>query len=336
MAWVDRMQYWFSGLLADEQLLAWAFVIGLGLLAFVLSLWFLALIRQLSDPVKHRIDVVAAELEGLSAVDARSEGGSRPGGGPTQSQELLERLGRGLTPVDAEKRGRVVSKLVMAGYRSPRAVYVYFGAKVVALLALPLAIILVALLSGKPALSSAVSFAGMALPIGLLLPDYWLVRRVRRRQSILRRSLPDALDMLVVCTEAGLGLNAAFQRVVAEMGVQHPELSIEFGMMMLQIRAGMESRAALQDLVLRTGMEEIRALVATLLQAMRFGTSIAETLRAYAEEMREKRLQAAEEEAAKVGVKMIIPIALFLLPGFMLIVLGPPLINLMKSLGGGG
>jgi tight adherence protein C len=224
---------------------------------------------------------------------------------------------------------------VQAGYRSPRAIHLYFGAKIFALFALPLAVILGALLSGRLPLSSAMSFAGMALPIGMLLPDYWLVRRVRWRQRVVRRSLPDVLDMLVVCTEAGLGLNAAIQRVAEETSIQHPELSDELGMVMRQIRAGMDSRTALRDLVARTGLEEVRSLVATLLQSMRFGTSIADTLRVYADEMREKRLQAAEEQAAKVSVKMIIPIALFMLPGFMLIAIAPPMMRMMKSLGGG-
>ncbi len=326
MSWVDRIQYWFNGLLADDRVLQWGFVIGLGLLVFVLSLWLVHLVREMLDPVKQRIDFFATDGAGATGGAAR---------GNAQAQRMLERLGRGLTPQDAQKRGRVVSKLLQAGYRSPRAVHLFFGAKLFSLIGLPLAITLALLVTGVLPLSSGIGFIGMALPIGILLPDAWLARRVRHRQAILRRSLPDALDMLVVCTEAGLGLNAAIQRVAQEIEIQHPELSDELGMVMMQVRAGMDSRVALQDLVPRTGMDEMRSLVATLLQAMRFGTSIAETLRTYADEMREKRLQMAEAEAARVGVKMIIPIALCMLPGFMLIALGPPVINLIKALGGG-
>lgn len=140
--------------------------------------------------------------------------------------------------------------------------------------------------------------------------------------------------MLVVCTQAGMGLNAAIQRVAMEMDIQHPELADELNTTMLHMGAGMDSRTALQELAKRTGLEEMRSLVSTLQQAMRYGSSVGDTLRAYAEEMRNKRLEYAQEQAAKVGVKMLIPIALCMLPAVMLVVMGPPMIKLMEGLGG--
>ena len=170
--------------------------------------------------------------------------------------------------------------------------------------------------------------------IGFILPDYVLVKKLRKRQAALRRGLPDALDMLVVCTEAGLGLKAAIQRVAMEMDIQHPALADELKTTMLHMGAGMDSRTAMQELARRTGLEEMRSLVSTLQQSMRYGTSISDTLRAYGSDMLNKRLESAQEQAAKVGVKMLIPIALCMLPAVMLVVLGTPMIKLMGALGG--
>jgi tight adherence protein C len=321
MEWVDQVQYWYNGLRQDEALLRLLITLLLGLLAFVVSIAVAQLIGRSVDPVKRRISSYVTE------PSAKDDDGSH-------AQRLMERLGRGLTPRDPEKRGRTETRLIQAGFRSPLAIDYYYAAKIIAMLLLPAAILMFVLVSGIMPLRAAVGFIGLGLPMGLLLPDVWLVRRVRHRQTILRRSLPDALDMLVVCSEAGLGLNAAIQRVAQEIEFQHPELADELGMVMMQMRAGMEARVALRDLVERTGMEEIRALVATLLQAMRFGTSIADTLRNFADDIRDRRLKAAEEEAAKVAVKMIIPIALFMLPAFMLVSMAPPLLRMARSLSG--
>jgi hypothetical protein len=155
------------------------------------------------------------------------------------------------------------------------------------------------LIPGLMTLNKALPYIILALPIGLILPDYILVKLIRKRQSAVRRGLPDVLDMLVVCSEAGMGLNAAIQRVALEMDIQHPILADELKTTMLHMGAGMDGRTALQELANRTGLDEMRSLAATLQQAMRFGTSISETLRAYSEEMRNKRLEAAQEQAAQ-------------------------------------
>jgi len=154
---------------------------------------------------------------------------------------------------------------------------------------------------------------------------------VRRRQRHLRHALPDALDLMVVCAEAGLGLNAAIKRVADEMGVQHPELAEELDLVMMQTRAGMDSRSALKELERRTGLDDIRAFVTTLLQALRFGTSIAQSLRIFSDDMRDKRLQQAQEKAARLSLTMLMPIALCMLPMFFVILLGPSLISLHKA-----
>jgi tight adherence protein C len=136
---------------------------------------------------------------------------------------------------------------------------------------------------------------------------------------------------MVVCAEAGLGLNAAMKRVADDIGVQHPELADEFSLVIMQARAGVETRVALRELERRTGLEDMTSFVTTLLQAMRFGTSIAESLRVFSEDMRDKRLQRAQEKAAQLSLKMLMPITLFMMPMFLLIAIGPAGLALMRS-----
>ncbi|KAA6184703.1 type II secretion system F family protein [Thiohalocapsa marina] len=326
-----KIQAAFDRLLADPQTLQWAFIAGLGLLAFLLVLLIAQVVRGTRNPVQQRIDTFAGNL-GNPAAGATREAAAPPGRVAPQTRRLLERLGRGLVPQDVGKRSRMEARLAMAGYRSPRALFALYGAKIVGFVVLPVVVALVAYFSLSLPLNTELSMVIGSVLIGALLPDNWLARQGRKRQAALRRALPDALDMLVVCTEAGLGLNAAIQRVSQETQIQHPELAEELGMVMLQTRAGVDSRVALQDLAERTGMDEMRALVSTLMQAMRFGTSIAETLRVYAEEMRDKRLQSAEEKAARVSTTLILPLGIFLLPAFIIVAVGPTLIKAYEVL----
>jgi tight adherence protein C len=148
--------------------------------------------------------------------------------------------------------------------------------------------------------------------------------------------LPDALDLLVVCSEAGLGLKAGLQRVSDDIYVSHPELADELALVNAQTRVGVENVAALRDLADRTGLEDVRSLVSALSQSMRFGTSLAETLRIYSEEMRDKRIQRAEEMAAKIGTKLLFPLVFCVFPSFFVVALGPPFLGALEALRGVG
>ena len=314
----------FSNLLADSEFLQTAFLISLGLLAFMLSLWLGHYIQQRFDPVKERIEVYTARSDIALTL-----------GKQARTERLLERLGRGLTPSNQERQQTTATRLAQLGYRRPQDVRLFFGLKVVTAIGAPLLVFAVNAVAGVYDQTSAPLIILMALPLGFVLPDYLVARRLRKRQISLRRALPDALDMLVVCAEAGLGLNAAIQRVAMEIDIQHPILAEELKTTMLHMGAGMDNRTALQELANRTGIEEMRSLVSTLQQAMRYGTSISETLRVYSEEMRNKRLEAAQEQAAKVSIRMMIPVALCMLPAVLVIVMGPSLINLLKLMGSG-
>ena len=167
----------------------------------------------------------------------------------------------------------------------------------------------------------------MAGLFGMIAPSYYLDKKIARQQRLLRNGLPDAIDLLVVCTEAGLGLNAAILRVAQVIVEIHPVLAEELLLVTAEMRAGVDRTQAMTNLARRTGLEDIKGLVTVLAQSMRFGTSISQTLRIYAEEFRDKRMQKADEEAAKLATKMIFPLVLCILPSFFIIAIGPAVIK---------
>jgi tight adherence protein C len=172
---------------------------------------------------------------------------------------------------------------------------------------------------------------GAALLLGYLLPDIWLTWRIRARQHRLRLALPDGLDLLVICVEAGLGLDQALARVSQELRFAHPELSEELQIVNLEMRVGKTRLEALRELSQRTGLDDIKALVAMLIQTDRFGTSVAQALRVHSDELRMKRRQRAEELAAKTTVKMVPVLVFFIFPALMVVILGPAVIAIMRQ-----
>ena len=219
--------------------------------------------------------------------------------------------------------------MIYAGYRSPNARTLFFGVKALAIMVLPCLVLLASPLIPAVSTSKLLLYAFGAGYMGSILCSMWLDRAVENRQRAIRAGFPDALDLLVVCVESGLGLAPALQRVADELSVSHPSLGDELTLVNAEMRAGVERGAALKNLADRTGLEDIRGLTALLVQTMRFGTSVADALRVYSEEFRDKRTQAAEEQAAKIGTKMVFPLVLFLFPSFFLVAVGPAVIGLI-------
>jgi tight adherence protein C len=217
--------------------------------------------------------------------------------------------------------------LVRAGYRRPEAIMALRGAKVL----LPVIFLAGVYFSGLTQSGNAMLICILALLGGFLLPDMWLSRRVRKRQTILRKALPDALDLLVVCIEAGLGLDQAFMRVSQELRITHPELCGELDLVNAQIRIGRTRIESMRELSSRTGVDDIKALVAMLIQTDRFGTSVSQSLRVHADDMRLKRRQRAEEAAAKTPVKMVPPLVFFIFPALFVVILGPAIITIFRQ-----
>jgi tight adherence protein C len=234
-------------------------------------------------------------------------------------------------PISAEEASLVRRELMMAGFRQDNAVAVLYGCKIVCAAALlAAALLLRPYIVPQGVLSVLVPAAAAGL--GFFLPNFVLDFLITRRQDILRLSLPDALDLMVVCVEAGLGLDQALRSVSSELRLAHPELCDELSLVSLEMRAGVSRATALNNLAERTGENEIRKLVAVLVQTDRFGTSMADALRTHSEYMRVRRRQEAEERANKVGVKLILPIFFLMLPSILIVAAGPGILMLFKNL----
>lgn len=316
---MDQLIDMFRVGLGTESGQRWLFVAAVGAVAFLFLLGVSYLIVAAADPVRRR-------LAGLvdDGRPASSEWFSRLLGALRPAARYLEPGG------ESEERGKIERLLGYSGFRSPSAVSLFYALKTGLALLLLLAALAVSPLF--PRLSS-IGLAALALAavfVGLAVPNAVLGHLAERRQKRLRDGFPDALDLLVVCVESGLGLTAALQRVADELQFGHPELAAELHTVTAEMRAGVEREAALRGLASRTGLEDVRGLVSLLVQTLRFGTSIGDTLRVYSEEFRDKRMQRAEELAAKIGTKLIFPLVFCLFPSFFTVAIGPAVIRIIE------
>jgi tight adherence protein C len=217
-------------------------------------------------------------------------------------------------------------RLQRAGYRNDSAVNMLNGSKVL----VPLLLCTLALVTGFGKFNPFVIYIS-ALGIGFILPDFWLGRKIKARQKRIRRGLPDVLDMLVICTEAGLSLDQATARTSAELLHAQPDLCDELGIVVLEQRAGRARSDAWKQMADRTGVDSLRNLVSMLVQSEQFGTSIAKTMRTHSDTLRTQRVQAVEEQAAKTSVKLVFPLVFFIFPALFIVTLGPAVILMMES-----
>ncbi|HSE25593.1 MAG TPA: type II secretion system F family protein [Pyrinomonadaceae bacterium] len=246
---------------------------------------------------------------------------------------LAEPINR-LVPPSAADAKKLHKELMQAGYRSPSAPAVYRVAQLGLMLGFP-AVILVAWSMTAQPLTDALMYSLFALGVGFLVPRFILNRLIASRKLRITWGLADALDLMVITMEAGLGLNAAMLRVCEELQSVHPDISKEFELANLEIRVGRERSEALRNLADRTGVEDLNSLVGMLIQADRFGTSIARAVRVYADSLRTKRRQRAEQAAQKAAFKLLLPLGALLFPTMFIIILGPALLNISDMLGGG-
>jgi tight adherence protein C len=243
-------------------------------------------------------------------------------------EQALDPLSKAI-PLSPADVSRTRAWLIQAGLREPRHVSYYFGSRI--LLAI-LGLGGVALFAGFDNLFLLAGIPGL----GFFIPRFWLKRMIRDRQQRIRLGLPDALDLTVICVEAGLALDQAMMRVGQDLHHAHPDLSDEFHLVNLEMRAGKPRAEALRNLVDRTGVDDIRSLVGTLIQTDRFGTSVTQALRVHSDSLRTERRQRAEEQAAKTTIKMVPPLVLFVLPSIIFVTIGPAIISLIRQLGPGG
>jgi tight adherence protein C len=296
---------------------------------FGLSVAFVVWLIARLVPVRPRgVARQLAELERESDPDrqvARHLRQSRSQGFKT----MLELVG-GPFSVDPRRRSQLREVMVHAGFRDEGAVAIYWGARVTLLVGLGLGVgLLVQVLSGEGLKALIAGVWGAVF--GWVAPAVYVGRRARGRQREFQRTLPDALDLLIVCVEAGLALNQAFVRVAEEIRHVSTLVSGELSLVNFEIRAGVPREEALRNLGERTGVDDVRSLVAMLIQTDRFGTSIAQALRVHSDSLRTKRRQRTEEAAAKTTIKLVFPLACCIFPALFVVILGPAMVSIYRT-----
>ncbi len=293
------------------------------ILIIVVFITVVAVVFAFGAAVVTPSSVLGARLRALggAAVQAREKPALRF---KERLEQALDPLSKAI-PLSPSDVSRTRAWLIQAGLRESRHASYYFGLR---------------LLLATVGLAGVVIFAGVSSPpllvcvpaLGFFIPRFFLKRMISARQQRIRLALPDALDLTVICVEAGLALDQALLRVGKDLHHAHPDLSDEFHLVNLEMRAGKPRAEALRNLVDRTGVDDIRALVGTLIQTDRFGTSIAQALRVHSDSLRTARRQRAEEQAAKTTIKMVPPLVVFILVPFLCVTIGPALIQAYHSL----
>ena len=293
-------------------------VVGMALFAVFMALFLFALPRTSDEAVL--LEQVAREVRQRESVIAA------PG---WRSPINVDYLAKPFTLVrrffSAEPNPELVRKLSLAGYRNPSHADIFLGTR----LALP------AVLGFSAAYlfeSNIVLFFAIAVVLGFFLPDFWLSHAINTRRERIKLSLPDGLDLLSICMEAGLGLDQGIVRVGQELRISHRELSEELLLVNFEQRAGMQRIAAWQSFAARVNVESVRSFVAMLVQTDRFGTPIAKSLSAFSDALRTQRRQQAEEMAAKTTIKLVPPLVFFIFPAMGVVTVGPALITVGKNL----
>ena len=248
----------------------------------------------------------------------------------TMAERVAEPLNR-LVPISAIEAAKLQKQLLQAGYRSQDATTVFRAIQITLMIAVPTSIATLCFILDRP-LNNFVIWGLIGAAFGFYFPPYIVRKMITRRQQRITWALADSMDLMVVAVEAGLGLNAALNRVGEELKGLHPDMHHEIELVNLEIRVGRGREEALRNLAERTGIDDIRSFVALLIQADRYGSSIAKAVRIFAESLRNKRRQRAEQSSQKAALKLLFPLTLFLFPVIIMVVLGPALLNLIDLL----
>jgi tight adherence protein C len=279
----------------------------------------------MGNPLQARLKQAGGESDLPQAGEPES-------GWKTLIVEALSPAGKLSLPEEGWQNSPVRQRFLHAGYRTDRAAVVFFGAKTLLTLALPAGFMMASGMLGSGLAFDRMLMIIVALAgVGYYAPNYYLRGRIASRQLEVFECLPDAIDLMTVMVEAGLGLDAAIARVAEEMGAKSRAVGDEFKLVGLELRAGASRDQALRNLALRTGVEEVELFVTMLVQSDRFGTSMAESLRVHSESLRTKRRLRAEEAAAKIGLKLLFPLVFCIFPSIMVVLIGPAAIAIYRN-----
>lgn len=265
----------------------------------------------------------------LKELSADSPAGDAGGRVVRLTRATLGRIGKPLLPGDDEGRTRLQTQLLHAGLYAPHALVTFLGVKMVLML-LPAAAGFAAGALGAVPMRTGISWGLIAGTGGMIVPGFWLGSRKNARQAALRKALPDALDVIVICLEGGLSLPVALQRVCSELRLAHPLLAEEMGVVEREITVGVPAGEALRHFADRCDLDDVRSLAAVVIQSERFGVSMVRTLKQHGETLRHQRLMRGEEMAQKAGVKIVFPTLLFIFPAVFLVLAGPAVFQIME------
>jgi len=298
----------------------------LGILFLLVFVFTIALFRVFSaNPVQDRLDAVVGR--------ATSAPGPYAGEWVERIVKLTGPFAKLSLPEEGSETSLVRIRFMTAGFRGASAPLLFFAAKTILAIFLPMVLFIgLATAESRLGTNAFLFWLLISAAIGYYLPNIVLRNLIARRQREIFESFPDALDLMTVCVEAGLGMDAALARVATEIGLKSEIMAEELQLVTLELRAGSAKDKALRNLALRTGLEDVDALVAMLIQAERFGTSIADSLRVQSEMLRTKRRQRAEEQAAKIALKLLFPLIFFIFPSLLVVLMGPAFIQIYRVL----
>lgn len=302
------------------------------LIVIVAFLMAASLVMLVALLVGNRNRQVRTRLEGLAG---RSDASLDKPSTQAVSQALrttLPKMGKHLMPGNAEEQSRLKTRLLHAGMYHPQTLPIFLGVKMFLMVAPAIVGLAVGLGTQLPT-NISVMVGACASIFGMIGPSFWLDNRKKKRKTSLRRGLPDALDLIIICMEGGLSLNAAMQRVASELRTAHPILAFEFKIVQREVQLGSPLGDALRAFAVRTDLDDLRNLAAAIKNAERFGASMVKTLRTFAETVRIRRQQRAEEMAQKAATQILFPTLLFIFPAIFLVILGPAAIQLVEVMG---
>lgn len=318
---MEYLQGLLSSFITDQEMVKWVIYLVAATAGVTLAIACYYLFSGIYSPVRLQIDKLKKQPSTMNYNDGYS----------STLEHNLDKLSN-IPFIHSSFSGDKETKklLIHAGFHSQNALKVFNAIKLMSLLlGIIISMIVVKIFGGLSLLVTVYVFASI-MGLTYLLPALVLHKLANNRMQGMRKFFPDALDLLIVCCEAGLGLLEAFQRVKNEIEFVHPELAHEIGLVCSKVRVGLSMQQALQEFSDRTGLEDIKGLNSVIVQSLKLGTGVAESIRIYADEYRDKRLQAAEENAAKLGVKMIFPMMFCIWPSFFIVAIGPAVLKVMN------
>lgn len=315
----------FETALTDPEMIRWAIYLVAGVAGITLAVALSSLASGLYSPVKKQLNKLSKESTQPDDLAKEYE---------SSLEHTIDKLNH-VPFINKRYQGDSSTKklLIHAGFHSQDALKIFNAIKLLLLLTSGAALTLFFNQISTYSTATTVYIVAVVIGISYLLPSIILKKLANRRMTDLRKYFPDALDLLIVCCESGLGLLESFQRVAKELQLAHPYLSYELNLVCSKVRYGLTLQQALKEFSDRTGLDDIRGLNSVIVQSLRLGTGVAATIRIYSDEYREKRLQAAEENAAKLGVKMIFPMMCCIWPSFFIVAIGPAILQVMNVWG---